>query len=463
MATVASGQRTVGEASEVLRVGESRFDLMRTIWALAWPAIATFGLESLVGLVDMLMVGRLGPFAVAGVGVGTQIFNGVAVVMIAVGTGTVALVARHVGAGERAHAEAVLVQSLYIAGLFSLSVALPVAYFAADLVRAFGVEPRVVEQGTSFVRSIMVAVPFAAMFTVIGSALRGAGDTRTPLFLGALVNVVNIAGNYVLIFGKLGFPALGVRGSGLASALAFAVGVVLAVLFLLRPGVALELRHAPLAPRLALARRILSVGSPTAAEQLLMQVGFMLYLGIAARYGTSAIAAYFIGVRILAMSFLPGFGFGVAASTLVGQRLGARQPAEAERSGWEANRLAIASLSVAGVIIFLAARSIAGVFIDDAEVIEDAVSFIRILAVAQPLMAADSTLGGALRGAGDTRFPLLAVIVGFYGARLGFAWGAAWLQLGLGWVWFALVGDYIARAGLKAYRFRSGKWKKIEV
>ena len=451
----------VGAEAEV---DESRLALLRMIWSLAWPAIATFGLESLVGLVDMLMVGRLGANAVAGVGVGTQIFNAVAVVMIAAATGTVALVARHVGAGERSQANAVLVQSLYIAGIVSLSFAFPVAWWAADIVRVFGVEPAVVEQGTRFVRSIMIAVPFAAMFTVVGSALRGAGDTRTPLALGALVNVINIAANYVLIFGKLGVPALGVQGSGLASALAFATGVSLALTLLLRPGYALSLAAAPLAPNAAMARRVLAIGSPTAAEQLLMQIGFMIYLAIAAQYGTSAVAAYFIGVRILAMSFLPGFGFGVAASTLVGQRLGARQTAGAERSGWEANRLAMASLSLAGLVIFVAARHIAGAFVDDPVVIEDAVSFIRILAVAQPLMAADSTLGGALRGAGDTRFPLVTVLVGFYGARLGFAVVAAKvLSLSVDWVWAALLGDYVARAVLKAYRFQSGRWKHAVV
>src|SRR5262249_7720869 len=155
-------------------------------------------------------------------------------------------------------------------------------------------------------------------FTVVGSGLRGAGDTRTPLVLGALVNVINIGANYVLIFGKLGFPALGVQGSGLASALAFATGVSLALTLLLRPGYALSPGAAPLAPSAAIVRRVLAIGSPTAAEQLLMQIGFMIYLAIAAQYGTSAVAAYFIGVRILAMSFLPGFGFGVAASTMVG-------------------------------------------------------------------------------------------------------------------------------------------------
>jgi len=197
---------------------------------------------------------------------------------------------------------------------------------------------------------------------------------------------------------------------------------------------------------------------------VLMQIGFFFYLVFAARYGTSAVAAYFIGVRILALSFLPGYGFAAAAATLVGQNLGARAPGLAERSGWEANRLSIYLMSVCGVIIFLLARPIAALFVNDASVIADTVSFIHALAAAQPLMAIDYTLGGALRGAGDTRFPLVAVFVGFYGCRLGCAYLAAMvLHLSLGWVWSALIGDYVARAALKAWRFHSGRWKSIAV
>jgi Na+-driven multidrug efflux pump len=122
------------------------------------------------------------------------------------------------------------------------------------------------------------------------------------------------------------------------------------------------------------------------------------------------------------------------------------------------------AMSVAGLLIFVFARPIAELFISDPIVVGDTVSFIHVLAAAQPLMAADSTLGGALRGAGDTRFPLLTVIVGFYVARLGFAWCAAKpLGLGLGWVWAALLGDYVVRAVLKAWRFNSGRWQRIEV
>jgi putative MATE family efflux protein len=450
--------------SPTLATRRSRFALAQAIWSLAWPAIVTFGLESLVGLVDMIMVGRLGPAALAGVGVGTQIFHAVSVVMIAVGTGTVALVARHFGAGERAAAENALLQSLYAGVVLSVAVTVPVLVWVRPLVELFGVETAVVGEAVAYLVYLMPAVPFAALFTIVGSGLRGAGDMRTPLVLGALINVLNIAGNYVLIFGKLGAPAMGVKGAALASSLSFLIGVVLALLVLTRGPCVLRLRRGRLAPDAATARRVLAVGAPTAVEQILMQVGFMLYLAIAALYGTSAVAAYFIGVRILALSFLPGFGFSAAASTIVGQNLGAGLPAEAERSGWEANRLSILFLSLGGFIIFLGARPIARAFIVDAAVIADAVSFIRILAVAQPLMAADFALGGALRGAGDTRFPLLTVLVGFYGARLGCAWAAASLfGLELVWVWAALLGDYVARAVLKAYRFHSGAWKRIRI
>lgn len=443
-------------------LAQQRSDLVHTIWALAWPVIITFLLESLVGLIDTLMVGRLGAAAVAAVGVGAQVLSAVSVAMTAVGTGTLALVARYIGAQHRTDAEEVLRQSILAAFGLSILCILPVITFAPQFVHAFGVEPAVVGLGAAFVRVVMLSIPQSAVLFVIGSALRAAGDTRTPLLIGFTVNVINIAANYVLIFGKLGFPALGVRGSALATTLAFSAGAVMGLWLLVRGRLVLRLRLQHMRPDPGVIRRVLAIGYPAAGEQILMQIGFFFYLVFAARYGTSAVAAYFIGVRILAMSFLPGFGFAAAASALVGQNLGANNPDLAERSGWESNRLAIYLMSVCGLAIFLAARPIAALFVDDVEVVADAVSFIRTLAAAQPFMAIDFTIGGALRGAGDTRFPLVAVFVGFYGCRLAFAYIAAMvLHLSLAWVWFALMGDYVARAGLKSWRFRSGRWKRI--
>ncbi len=450
-------------AGEAIGDQESQ-SLMRKVWLLAWPAILTFGLESLVGLVDTLMVGRLGAQPLAGVGVGAQVLHAAHVVMVAVGTGTIATVARFVGAGRMLDAEKVLAQSIYTAALFGVGVALPIFLFSYELVAAFGVEPEVVEQGAGYLRLLALGIPMAACFEIFAAAYRGAGDMRTPLVIGATVNVFNIAANYVLIFGALGFPALGARGSGLASSLAFTLGAVLAFFVVRRPGSVLRLRREGLKLDLGLTRRILRIGFPAAVEQCFLQIGFFLYLIVASNYGTEAIAAYFIGVRILALSFLPGLGFSAAASTIVGQKLGAGDVEEAQRAGWEAARLSVYLMSAAGVIIFFGAETIARAFVSDPKVIADAVPFIRTLAVAQPLMALDFTLGGALRGAGDTRFPLYCLILGFYGARLGFASVVTYaFDLGLTWVWVALLGDYAVRSLLKTTRFRGDRWKRVAV
>ncbi|HJQ83898.1 MAG TPA: MATE family efflux transporter, partial [Candidatus Binatia bacterium] len=263
---------------------------------------------------------------------------------------------------------------------------------------------------------------------------------------------------------RLGFPALGVAGAGAATALAFTAGAGLGLVLLARGGLVLTLRVRPVRLRMDVVRRVLRIGVPAAIEHLLMQVGFFLYIVFAAHHGTAPVAAYFIGVRILALSFLPGFGFAAAAATMVGQGLGAGRPEDAERSARAAVRLAMTLMSAAGVVIFLAARPIARLFVDDETVVGDAVSFIRVLAVAQPLMAIDFTLGGALRGAGDTRFPLLTVLAGFYVCRLGVAYLVTFsLGLAVVWLWLALLGDYAMRCALKGQRFESGAWKLIRV
>jgi putative MATE family efflux protein len=434
------------------------------VWSLAWPVIVAMLSESLVGLVDVLMVSRLGAAAVAGVGVGAQILSGVSVTMTAVGTGTLALVARHIGAQRTAAAERVLGQSVIAAFVLAVGVIIPAIVWAAPIVRAFGVDPAVVEEGAAFVRLVMLSIPASSVIFVIVSGLRGAGDTRTPLVIGLCVNALNVLGNWVFIFGRYGFPAMGVRGSGLATVVAFWAGMALALWLLARGRLRLRLGWGDLRLHVQTIRRVLRIGSPAALEQAMMQVGFFLYLIFAARYGTDAVAAYFIGVRILAISFLPGFGFAAAAAALVGQNLGAGHPDRAAHAGWLATWMSVALMSATGVIAFVFAEPIARLFVEREAVIAGTVSFIYMLGVSQPLMALDFTLGGALRGAGDTRFPLLTVLVAFYGCRLGFAFVVvSLLHLGLAWLWAALIGDYVARAALKAWRFRNGAWKTLTV
>ncbi|MCH2172079.1 MATE family efflux transporter [Myxococcota bacterium] len=439
-------------------------DSTKAIWALAWPVTLAMLSESLVGLADMIMVGRLGSGAVAAVGVGGQILSASMVVMAAVSTGTMALVARRVGSGATREAQSIQGQAVTLSAMISLSVILPVISWARPLVGLFGIDTEVAGLAVDYTRlAVLAALPGAILF-VVESAQGAAGDTRTPLWINLGVNLLNVFLNWVLIFGNLGAPALGVKGSALATVLAFTAGTLVALGLAFSRRLRVSLEPVDLRLRWDSVRRVLDIGYPAALEQSLMQLGFILYLVFAARYGTDAVAAYFIGVRILGLSFLPGFGFAAAASALVGQNLGAREPGRAARVGWLSTGMAVASMSVLGFLIVVFAQPIAEVFVDDPAVVSNTVWFIYMLGVSQPCMAIDFSLGGALRGAGDTRFPLLVVVVSFYGVRLAlsvlvtFVW-----QLSLPWLWAALIGDYVVRAALKAWRFRQGRWALIEV
>ncbi len=434
------------------------------VWSLAWPVILNLLSEATVGLVDMLMVGRLGRDAVAAVGVGVQILGGVQIVTTAVGTGTMALVARHVGAGERSAVRRVAGQSIVLAFVLATLAIVPILVWTEVVVRAFGVEPAVVARSITFTRLVMLAIPGSAVGFVVGSALRAAGDTRTPLGIGLFVNVINVALNYVLIFGAFGLPALGVRGSALSSATAFTIGATIGVALLFRGRRRVAITPRDLRPDRRLMARLVRIGAPAGLEHFAMQMGFLTYLVFASTYGTAAVASYFIGVRILALAFLPGIGFATAAAALVGQNLGARAPERAEDAGYAATRMAIRLMSTAGLLLFVFAEPIARLFVDDAAVVEDTRWFIYALAMCQPLMAVDYALGGALRGAGDTRFPLLTLFVGLYGCRLVVAWLVTHvLHFSTPWLWSALAGDYAARAALKSWRYRSRAWQRVRV
>src|SRR5437763_273355 len=244
-------------------------DLLRTTWALAWPVIFSFSIESFVGLCDMLMVGRLGGTAVAGVGVGVQILGAVDSVMFALGMGALAIVARHVGASERAAAEETLRQSLLTAAAVAVLMILPVLVWAPALVAAFRVDDAVIGTGTRFLRVVMFGVPASAVLFVMISCLRGAGDTRTPLAIGAVVGSVNVVLAYGLIFGRLGLPPLGVTGAAIATVVAFAAGALLGLALLARARLVLALRGRPLRLRPDLVRRVLPIGHPAALWHLL--------------------------------------------------------------------------------------------------------------------------------------------------------------------------------------------------
>jgi putative MATE family efflux protein len=431
------------------------------IWQLAWPAITANLLASLVGIVDMKIVGALGAPAVAAVTTGNRIFFILQALLMAVTAGTTALVARAWGAGDRDEAERVARASLWLCMGIALAMSALALAIPHRLAGVFRVDPEAVELAAVFIRwqaPFQVAV---GVFFALGAALRAAGDTRTPLWIGALGNVVNVLLAYTLVYGKLGMPALGVAGAALAGGIAFGVGAVVLVAMWMRGRLLLR-RSGGVAEAFAggRLRRIVDIGYPAGIEQVVWQGGFVAFLWIVSLYGTGAYAAYGIGVSLLSFSFVIGFGFSIAASTLVGQSLGARDPAGATRAGWRAMRLSMAAMTAFGLAIVLAARPLARLMIDDDEVVDLTVTFIYVLGSVQPLMALEAALGGSLRGAGDTRFPLFAVFSGLMGARVPLAALFAFRGWAVEWIYAALIADYVVKAVLLTARFRSGRWQR---
>jgi len=448
-------------ASDVLIEGVSEEPApMPGILRLAWPAVLGNLLMSLVGIVGIKIVGSLGAQAVAAVTTGHRIFFITQGIMMALSAGTTAMVARAWGAGDREEAGRVTRASVIISLALSIALALPCIFFADTLVGVFELDAATLAEAADFLRIVSLFNIGFAIVMVVGAAVRAAGDTLTPLWIGAFTNVVNVFLVYGMVFGRFGLPELGVRGAALAAGLSFALGAVVCVVMWLRGGLLVGVGEGRALTRGRVAQ-LFRIGIPAGVEQLIFQVGFVAFLYIVSFYGTAPYAAYGIGVQLLSLSFVVGFGFAIAASTHVGQRLGANDPEGAAHSGWRATWLSIAAMTVIGAVIIASAETTASLMIDDPEVIRLTVVFIYILGAVQPLMAIEAALGGALRGAGDTRFPMIVTLSGLVVVRGSVAAFGAWLGVSVEWIFAALIADYVVKAVMLVLRFRADGWKRI--
>ena len=430
------------------------------IWELAWPAILSNLLFSVIGIVTIKIVGTLGAEAVAAVTTGHRIFWGLQATLMAISAGTTALVARSWGADDPAEAAKVTTVSLWLSNAVAIGLMLPCIFFAYEIASVFGLDENPTRLAAEFIQYLSLFNIAFSINMILGAALRAAGDTKTPLWIGVATNIVNVVLVYLLVHGMYGFPPMGVVGAAIANGVSFAVGGLI-FLYLyyshrMRVGVG-----GPNSVTRARVRQLVHIGYPAGVEQFVFQIGFIAFLWLVAFFGTAPYAAYGVGVQILSVSFVVGFGFSIAGSTLVGQHLGAGDSEGAVSSGWRALAMAIGSMVVLSIVIALFANEIARYLINDDEVVRLTVVFIYIMALVQPLMAVEFTLGGCLRGAGDTRFPLMTTMVGLCGVRVGLAAVFVLLGFSVEWIYAALIGDYIVKAVMLLYRFHGGKWQHI--
>ncbi len=439
--------------------------LSKGIFLLAWPVMAEMFLQTLAQIIDMAMVGRLGQAAIAAVGLSFRpLFVGQAI-FLGLGVATTAMVSRFIGAGEQENAALTAAQALLTTSMLALALAAFGWFFAEQITLFMGAEGDVIHLGKSYLLGFSPGLFFLMLGTIMTSSLRAAGDTRTSFYAGLISNLVNVVGNYILIFGHFGFPEWGVFGAAVATSTSRMVFATILFVTLLRGKGGLHLERKGFTFfDWDLIKRLFRIGIPAALERFVQSLSMMLHLKILATLGTTAVAVSTLGSNVEQLSFMPSIGFSVAASTLVGQRLGARLPQEAERNGLEAVRLSSYFMGLMGLLFVLFPEPFVRIYTDDPQLIGPAKELLRVIGFTQLPQAIANTLSGMLRGAGATQVVLRSSMVGNVVLRLGLSY---LFVVVFGWgLWSAFLAvliDWAARGLYMASVVRQGKWKETKV
>ena len=442
-----------------------RHEVRRDLIHLAWPT----ALEQLLGLatqmVDMAFVGHIGAYAVAAVGVVSQPLWLTFGLAGALGAGVIALIARLTGAGEEEEVGRAVSTASWLALALALLLSAGIYAGASAIVTFMGAPPDVHPYAVMYLKILVPGLLGQYWSTAMSAALRAVGETRIPMLLSLIVNLTNALLDWLLIFGRLGFPAMGVAGAALATTVARLIGTagLVAVLALRQGPVALRWSTVrQFVPRLA--GRILGVAGPSAVERTAASLSLVVYGILINRLGTVAIATQQITYVSEDLIWLVAFGMGTSCATLVGQSLGAGEPERARLAILEGLRLGgFFTLAVAASFML-----IPGVymrfFTDEAPVIALGIVALRVAAVADIPMGLALVLNGALQGAGDARVPALITLLCSWGVRLSlaylmidfFGWGllGAWIAAGIDWV---------VRLSLLWVRFSRGRWQELAV
>lgn len=446
------------------------------VWFVAWPTVVNTIFQTAYNLINRVFLGGLSASAVAqaAIGFGTLALMIQFAIMVGISAGTSALVSRFLGAKETADAEEATRQSLILAVVGGLVSMLPLMLLARPFVVMIGAKGGVIGSAAAYM-AILGAFSIPMHITVIASsALRAAGDSKSPLYTGIVMVLLNILFDYLLIFGTpsvrlfgielIHIHAMGIRGAAYATGISRVVGMLIFLVFLHRSVLGGALRHFKV--HWGWFGRIFNIGWPAAIQQLLFATGTTAYFAIIGHLpnSTAIAAALTVAVSIESISFMPGIAYMTAATPLVGQNLGAGKPKRAEHCAWVATSHAAAIMTFVALIFLIFPEPLAGIFTKDPAVIAPIVSYLRINALCQPLLAVGMVLAGALQGAGDTRFPTWVEFIVNYVVRLSLAWILA-KCLGMNAVgaWIAMSVSNMLYGVLMTFWFRRGNWKTVQV
>ena len=456
-------QRGVAFFRESLRDSDTDYTtgrIGRSLGLLAIPMMLEMSMESIFAVVDIAFVARLGTDAIAAVGITEALITVLYAVAVGLGMGVTAMVSRRIGAKQRDAAASVTGQAIWIAAVLSLVIGVSGAVYAADMLRLMGATAGVIETGTGFAAVLLGGSASILYLFLLNAAFRGAGDASVALRSLWLANGINIVLDPCFIFGLGPFPEMGVTGAAVATTIGRGIGVVYQLWYLFdgRGRLQFQFRNLAIAPPLV--KRMLIISAGGVGQFLIATSSWIIIMRIIALYGSTAVAAYTIALRMFEFVWLPSWGLGNAAATLVGQNLGAQKPRRAEQSTWRAARYNTIFMTVVGILLIAFAPTIVGLFSSDDEVLRYGISCLRILGVGVPMYAIGMIITQALNGAGDTTTPTVINFVCFWMLQIPLAfWLASNISMGPNGVFLAIVLSESLVTVLSVVIFRLGRWK----
>jgi len=459
-----SAPRATRAAASPPLLGATSGNLNWVILRLATPAVAENLLQTLLLMVDTLMVAYYGSVPIAAAAAAGMLLWRLHMTLGCIERGTTAIVARRWGEGSREQAAHACGQSIVMAGIIGTLLTVVGIAWTPEMLRAIQTPEETLVVAVPYMRIVLAASIARMIFFVGAASMRAIGNTAAPMWIALGMNASNIFFNYLLIYGKWGFPELKLLGSGISTAIALVLAAMAVVVYITssRHGLGLRLRH------LRLSRRTLvtmwRISLPSFAEELIISIGFLVFFSFVTRLGTLALAAHALATRLESLSFMAGVGFSTAAATLVGQALGLPSVPLARQAFRRTTALAVAVMSFVAAALVVAGRPLLSLFCRETDVVELAYLILLIAAVEQPLLGIAMTLSGGLRGAGETVSPMLASLLGNLMVRIGAAYILAFpMGLGIFGIVLGTIVDWLVRCTILYFGYRKEKWARIEL
>lgn len=448
-------------------------ELYQDIIRIAWPSFIELLLTQLASMIDMMMVGsmggkahpEIGAKALSAVGLTTQPKFLLMAAFVAMNTGVTALVARYKGQNNKEQANLIVRQGLGLTFFLTAILSILGTVFARPMVIFMGsTEEIVTDWATQYLQIQMIGFLTMALTTTITAALRAVGDSKTCMIYNLIANVVNVVFNWLLIYGNMGFPELGVSGASLATVLGQFVAFIIALSVLIRGNGFLKLEFKlGFRPNKAVLGNISNIGLPAMVEQLLMRAGMIIFAKTVASLGTAPYATHLVCMNIQALSFMTGQAFAVSATTLMGQSLGKRRTDVAQAYCSRTRTVGFAFSILLALVFSLFGGTIVGFYNSDPEIIRVGGQIMFFVAFLQPFQSSQFIIAGGLRGAGDTKTTAIITMITVLLIRPIVAITLIHLNFGLYGAWIALACDQLVRSGLVLARYKSGKWKMIKL